>query len=37
MKHVFIVNPVSGAGSPLKEAKKIDSFAKTENLDYEVY
>ena len=37
MKHVFIVNPVSGAGSALKEAKKIDRFAKTENLDYEVY
>lgn len=37
MKHVFIVNPISGAGSALKEAKKIDRFAKKENLDYEVY
>ena len=31
MKHVFIVNPVSGGGSALKEAQKIDKFAKKEN------
>ena len=31
MKHVFIVNPISGGGSALKEAKKIDSFDRYVN------
>ena len=37
MKHIFIVNPVSGAGRGEKIGKKIESVAPELGLDYEIH
>lgn len=37
MKHIFIVNPISGKGNALKIADKIKKVCEKRNLDYEMY
>lgn len=37
MKHIFIINPVSGAGRGEKIGKKIERVAPELGLDYEIY
>lgn len=37
MKHIFIVNPISGKGKTLKAVDKIKKVCEEENLDYEIY
>jgi diacylglycerol kinase (ATP) len=36
MKHVFIINPISGKGKTLKVAENIEKVCQKENLDYEI-
>lgn len=36
MKHVFIINPISGKGKTLKVAENIEKICQKENLDYEI-
>lgn len=37
MKHIFIVNPISGKGKTLKAVDRIKKVCEEENLDYEIY
>ena len=37
MKHIFIVNPISGKGNALKIADKIKKVCEKKGLDYEMY
>lgn len=37
MKHIFIVNPVSGKGMTLKTADRIKKVCEEEKLDYEIH
>lgn len=36
MKHVFIINPISGKGKTLKVAENIEKVCQREKLDYEI-
>lgn len=37
MKHIFIVNPISGKGKTLKAVDRIKKVCEEENLDYEIH
>lgn len=37
MKHIFIVNQISGKGKTLKAVDRIKKVCEEENLDYEIY
>ena len=37
MKHVFIVNPISGRGKALKVSLGIKKICEEEKLDYEIH
>lgn len=37
MKHIFIVNPISGKGKTLKTVDKIKKVCEEEHLDYEIH
>lgn len=37
MKHIFIVNTISGKGKTLKAVDRIKKVCEEENLDYEIY
>lgn len=37
MKHIFILNPISGKGKTLKAVDRIKKVCEEENLDYEIY
>lgn len=36
MKHIFIVNPISGQGRAFRMVDNIHNVCKEKNLDYEV-
>lgn len=36
MKHIFIINPISGKGKTLKIAENIEKVCKDEDLDFEI-
>ena len=37
MKHIFIVNPISGKGKTLKTVDRIKKVCEEEHLDYEIH
>ena len=37
MRHVFIVNPISGKGKALKTVERIEKVCKEKNIEYEIH